>query len=148
LPLEAERIKKLGGKVSYAFVARVEGVLAVSRALGDFQFKIKPEAIKELKDAHQDEFIGSYLQEPSSLQELKLDSLVSSIPEIFTYKRTNESSFFLVSDGITGTVEDQEMIDYVRSEVNGSTGEERCMNLLKRNMQYITDDQTLVYVKL
>lgn len=87
-PQEKERIVKAGGSV---MIQRVNGSLAVSRALGDFEYK-------------QVEGKGP------------CEQLVSPEPEITVQERDAEKDEFLVlaCDGIWDVLNNTELCDYVR----------------------------------
>jgi serine/threonine protein phosphatase PrpC len=88
-PEEQARIEKAGGYVSNG---RVDGNLAVSRGLGDFEFKM---------DAH---INGQEAQR------------VSCIPEFFKYPRDveNEEMIIIACDGLWDVFSNQDAIDLVR----------------------------------
>jgi len=100
LERERDRIVKAGGSV---MIQRVNGSLAVSRALGDFEYK----SASDLKPEEQ---------------------LVSPEPEIYIQKRNSEQNEFLVlaCDGIFDVFENRELCDLIRSRLtlvrNGDTG--------------------------
>eukprot|EP00794_Sanderia_malayensis_P019844 gene19844-21786_t len=85
--LEKQRIEKAGGSV---IIQRVNGSLAVSRALGDFDYKSVPGF-------------------PCTEQ------LVSAEPELTCIERHPEDEFLVLAcDGIWDVMSNQEVIDYVR----------------------------------
>uniref|UniRef100_T1IPX2 Protein phosphatase 1B n=1 Tax=Strigamia maritima TaxID=126957 RepID=T1IPX2_STRMM len=90
-PVEKERIQNAGGSV---MIQRVNGSLAVSRALGDFEYK-------------QVEGKGP------------CEQLVSPEPEIFVEKRDNELDEFLIlaCDGVWDVMSNDELCDFVRSRL-------------------------------
>eukprot|EP01038_Epipyxis_sp_PR26KG_P004060 gene4060-5803_t len=91
---EKERVEKAGG-----FVAnhRINGLLAISRAFGDIQFK------------EFDTITGNVTQ----------SGLVISIPEIYAEKITPMTEFAIVaSDGLWDVMSPQKSVDFVRSMLN------------------------------
>lgn len=91
LPSEKERIQKAGGSV---MVQRVNGSLAVSRALGDYEYK-------NLKDRG------------------PCEQLVSPEPEIFVRDRDNENDEFLVlaCDGIWDVMTNEDLCNFIHSRL-------------------------------
>ncbi|KAF6216960.1 hypothetical protein GE061_001311 [Apolygus lucorum] len=89
LPAERERIQKAGGTV---MIQRVNGSLAVSRALGDYEYKNV-------------EGRGP------------CEQLVSPEPEVFIQDRDEENDEFLVlaCDGIWDVMSNENVCDYVQS---------------------------------
>lgn len=87
-PTEKERIQKAGGSV---MIQRVNGSLAVSRALGDYEYK-------------QVEGKGP------------CEQLVSPEPEILVHERDNKNDefFALACDGIWDVMINEELCDFVR----------------------------------
>lgn len=90
-PTEKERIQNAGGSV---MIQRVNGSLAVSRALGDFEYKNVP-------------------------NRGPCEQLVSPEPEIFTEHRIKASDEFLVlaCDGIWDVMSNEELCDFVRDRM-------------------------------
>ena len=86
-PEEKERIQNAGGTV---MIQRVNGSLAVSRALGDFDYKnVKGKG--------------------------PCEQLVSPEPEIYTLDRTSQDEFIVLAcDGIWDVMRNEEICDYVR----------------------------------
>jgi len=101
--LEKNRIIKAGGFVQYD---RVNGELAMSRAIGDFQYKSNKKF---------------------SLNE----QLVISIPDVFVHKRSKNDKFMLIAcDGVFDVFSNQEAIDavhdlYVSIDQNESSKEQK-----------------------
>ncbi|CAG2242518.1 PP2CB [Mytilus edulis] len=90
-PTEKERIQKAGGSV---MIQRVNGSLAVSRALGDFEYK--------------------------NVQGMgPCEQLVSPEPEIFMEDRNQQEDEFIVlaCDGIWDVMSNDELCDFVRSRM-------------------------------
>ncbi|KXS21903.1 PP2C-domain-containing protein [Gonapodya prolifera JEL478] len=86
VPAEAERILKSGGRIEDD---RVEGDLAVSRALGDFEYKPNPD-----------------------------DPLVSPEPDVVHHRVTSDVEFLIMAcDGIWDCLRSQEAVDFVRQQV-------------------------------
>lgn len=89
-PREKERIQNAGGSVT---LQRVNGSLAVSRALGDFDFK-------EVDWRPQTE------------------QLVSPEPEVYELQRTPEDEFLILAcDGVWDAIGNEELCAFVRSRL-------------------------------
>lgn len=89
-PREKERIQNAGGSVT---LQRVNGSLAVSRALGDFDFK-------EVDWRPQTE------------------QLVSPEPEVYEMERTTEDEFLILAcDGVWDAIGNEELCAFVRSRL-------------------------------
>lgn len=90
-PLEKERIQNAGGAV---MIQRVNGSLAVSRALGDFDYKCV------------------HGKGPT-------EQLVSPEPEVYEIERSDAEDEFVVlaCDGIWDVMSNEELCDYVRSRL-------------------------------
>lgn len=90
-PIEKERIQNAGGSV---MIQRVNGSLAVSRALGDFEYKNVPD------------------RGPC-------EQLVSPEPEVFIGERNRETDEFLIlaCDGIWDVMTNEELCDFVRDRM-------------------------------
>lgn len=90
-PDEKLRIEKAGGSV---MIQRVNGSLAVSRALGDFEYKM------------------DFTIDPS-------EQLVSPEPEISVVPRRDDEDEFIVigCDGIWDVMSNEEVADYIRSRM-------------------------------
>ena len=89
-PIEKERIQKAGGSV---MIQRVNGSLAVSRALGDFEYKNV-------------EGMGP------------CEQLVSPEPEIFVEERDPGDEFLILAcDGIWDVMTNEDLCDFVRSRL-------------------------------
>ena len=88
---ERDRIVKAGGSV---MIQRVNGSLAVSRALGDYEYKSVPGLCPT-------------------------DQLVSPEPDIYIIERNKEDDEFLVlaCDGIYDVLENEELCRLVRSRL-------------------------------
>ncbi|XP_076392414.1 protein phosphatase 1B isoform X2 [Megachile rotundata] len=91
LPAERERIQNAGGSV---MIQRVNGALAVSRALGDYEYK-------NLKDRG------------------PCEQLVSPEPEIFVRDRDDEHDEFLVlaCDGIWDVMNNEDLCNFIHSRL-------------------------------
>ncbi|XP_017789773.1 PREDICTED: protein phosphatase 1B-like [Habropoda laboriosa] len=91
LPAEKERIQNAGGSV---MIQRVNGALAVSRALGDYEYK-------NLKDRG------------------PCEQLVSPEPEIFVRDRDDQHDEFLVlaCDGIWDVMNNEELCNFIHSRL-------------------------------
>uniref|UniRef100_A0A671PXD6 Protein phosphatase 1B n=2 Tax=Sinocyclocheilus TaxID=75365 RepID=A0A671PXD6_9TELE len=101
-PLEKERIQNAGGSV---MIQRVNGSLAVSRALGDFDYKCV------------------YGKGPT-------EQLVSPEPEVYAIERSEVEDEFIVlaCDGIWDVMANEELCDFVRSRLEVTDDLERVCN--------------------
>ncbi|KAL2096363.1 hypothetical protein ACEWY4_008511 [Coilia grayii] len=89
-PRERERIQNAGGRVT---LQRVNGSLAVSRALGDFDFKA----------------VGWRPQ---------TEQLVSPEPEVYELERSEEDEFLVVAcDGVWDAMTNEDLCAFVRSRL-------------------------------
>ena len=87
---EVKRITAAGGFVEFG---RVNGNLALSRALGDFEFKMNT----HMRPEHQ---------------------IVTADPDILIKKLVNEHEFFILAcDGIWDVMSNQEVIDFCRERI-------------------------------
>ncbi|KAK4521609.1 uncharacterized protein ATC70_004138 [Mucor velutinosus] len=110
---EMERIIKAGGFVEFG---RVNGNLALSRAIGDFEFK-------------QNEALSPEEQ------------VVTCNPDIIDHKITKDDEFFVLAcDGIWDCMSNQEVVDFVRSGIaQDKTLDTICENIMDN---CLADDQT------
>uniref|UniRef100_A0A8C1SW30 protein-serine/threonine phosphatase n=1 Tax=Cyprinus carpio TaxID=7962 RepID=A0A8C1SW30_CYPCA len=101
-PLEKERIQNAGGSV---MIQRVNGSLAVSRALGDFDYKCV------------------HGKGPT-------EQLVSPEPEVYEIERAEAEDEFVVlaCDGIWDVMANEELCDFVRSRLEVTEDLERVCN--------------------
>ena len=89
-PEEKSRIEKAGGSV---MIQRINGSLAVSRALGDFEYKMEP-------------------------QLSATEQLVSPEPEVSCLKRENNDEFLLLAcDGVWDVMTNDEVIGFIRAKM-------------------------------
>jgi protein phosphatase 1B len=89
-PIERERIVNAGGSV---MIQRVNGSLAVSRALGDFDFKMV-------------EGRGP------------TEQLVSPEPDVYVLDRSENDEFLILAcDGIWDVISSRDLCDYIRSRL-------------------------------
>ncbi|XP_062341856.1 protein phosphatase, Mg2+/Mn2+ dependent, 1Nb (putative) isoform X2 [Osmerus eperlanus] len=89
-PLERERIESAGGSVS---LQRINGSLAVSRALGDFNYK------------------GAENREPTQ-------QMVSPEPEVCVLERSLADEFLVLAcDGVWDTITNEELCAFIRSRL-------------------------------
>lgn len=89
-PEEKSRIEKAGGSV---MIQRINGSLAVSRALGDYEYKME----KHLSATEQ---------------------LVSPEPEVSCFKRESDDEFLLLAcDGVWDVMSNDEVIAFVRARM-------------------------------
>ncbi|RPA81798.1 protein phosphatase 2C [Ascobolus immersus RN42] len=103
---EKARIVSAGGFVDYG---RVNGNLALSRAIGDFEFKRQGELAPE-------------------------QQIVTALPDIITHELSNHDEFVVMAcDGIWDCMTSQEVIDYVRkSVVQGQSLQMICENIMSK----------------
>ncbi|KAG7510245.1 phosphatase 1A isoform X1 [Solea senegalensis] len=101
-PLEKERIQNAGGSV---MIQRVNGSLAVSRALGDFDYKC----------VH---------------GKGQTEQLVSPEPEVYAIERCEGEDEFIIlaCDGIWDVMANEELCDFVRSRLEVTDDLERVSN--------------------
>ncbi|RLU14969.1 hypothetical protein DMN91_012856 [Ooceraea biroi] len=122
LPAEKERIQNAGGSV---MIQRVNGSLAVSRALGDYEYK-------NLKDRG------------------PCEQLVSPEPEIFVRDRDDEHDEFLVlaCDGIWDVMNNEELCDFIHSRLLLTDDLEAVTNLVVDTCLYkgSRDNMSIVLV--
>lgn len=89
-PVERERIQAAGGSV---MIQRVNGSLAVSRALGDYEYK----SVEDKGPCEQ---------------------LVSPEPEIYVHERTDKDEFVILAcDGIWDVMTNEDLKDYVHARL-------------------------------
>lgn len=102
-PGEKARIEAAGGYIEYG---RANGNLALSRALGDFEFK------------------KNYTLTPEK-------QVITADPDITTHQITEEDEFFVVAcDGIWDCLSSQHVVDYVRRSIaQGLTLGEVCESM-------------------
>jgi len=87
---EKRRIVSAGGFIEYG---RVNGNLALSRAIGDFEFK------------------QNFSLEPE-------DQIVTADPEIISHDITGEEEFLVLAcDGIWDCLSSQQVVDFVRRKI-------------------------------
>mmetsp|Transcript_18621 Transcript_18621/g.59290 ORF Transcript_18621/g.59290 Transcript_18621/m.59290 type:complete len:315 (-) Transcript_18621:326-1270(-) len=104
LPSERNRIMNAGGTVA---MGRVNGDLAVSRALGDFSYKVTP-------------------TQPPEKQ------MVSPEPEVKVVKREQDDEFLILAcDGIWDVLSNEQCVDFVRDKLRRYNKVEKvCESLL------------------
>ncbi|KAI8373089.1 phosphatase 2C-like domain-containing protein [Radiomyces spectabilis] len=89
-PLESERIISAGGFVEYG---RVNGNLALSRAIGDFEFKQSEDLPAE-------------------------EQIVTCNPDIIEHVITDDDEFFVLAcDGIWDCMTNQQVVDFICNEI-------------------------------
>jgi protein phosphatase 1B len=97
-PLEKERIQNAGGSV---MIQRVNGSLAVSRALGDFEYKRVPN-------------MGPFEQ------------LISPEPEISEHARSGQDEFIVLAcDGVWDVMSNEDVCQFVRYQLTVTDNLER-----------------------
>lgn len=118
---EKDRIERAGGTV---MMQRVNGSLAVSRALGDFDYK----RCTDLKPSEQ---------------------LVSPEPDIEVNERQDTDEFlFLACDGIFDVMSNEEVIDYISRQLTLTSNlDEICSSLLDLCLHKVTVMHFVVQLK-
>lgn len=102
-PLEKERIQNAGGSV---MIQRVNGSLAVSRALGDFEYK-------------------------NVSSKGQCEQLVSPEPEVFVEERANDDEFLVLAcDGVWDVMSNEELCDFVRNRMETTSDLDYICNLV------------------
>ncbi|ORX90082.1 PP2C-domain-containing protein [Basidiobolus meristosporus CBS 931.73] len=103
---ESARIINAGGFVEFG---RVNGNLALSRAIGDFEFKQNSKLSAE-------------------------EQAVTADPDITEHSITSEDEFIVIAcDGIWDCMTSQEVIDYIRLEIAGKNSlEQICENIMNK----------------
>ena len=93
LPEETERIKRCGGFVSNA--NRVNGRLAVSRAIGDFEYKAN--LVESGKNC---------------------ETMVSNVPEVRCHVGTGNESFLLIAcDGLYDVMSSRDVVSFINDRI-------------------------------
>ena len=128
LPSEAARVKRAGG---YIYLGRVNGQLALTRSLGDFEFKTNPR--------------------------LPLDGqIITSKPDVKVETIGREDQFFVLGcDGIWDVLTSQECVEYVTDKLDDEEElQELCEHLCdyclaeKRGHYGGNDNMTVIVVKI
>jgi serine/threonine protein phosphatase PrpC len=110
LPSERNRIERANG---YVEDKRVNGMLALSRALGDYEYK------------------GNPLLKPH-------DQIVTAFPEVTIEKLTNDCDFVICAcDGIWDCMSSQEACDFVSSRLKTKKGKESGAEVVKELFESI-----------
>ncbi|KAI8075133.1 phosphatase 2C-like domain-containing protein [Gongronella butleri] len=111
--LESQRIIAAGGFVEFG---RVNGNLALSRAIGDFEFKQNDRLPAE-------------------------EQIVTCNPDIIEHELTDDDEFLVLAcDGIWDCMSNQEVVDYVRAHLGlGHTVEEICEAMMDHCLAPETD---------
>lgn len=121
LPGEKERIQNAGGSV---MIQRVNGSLAVSRALGDYEYK----NAKNLGQCEQ---------------------LVSPEPEIFSQERHNDDEFLILAcDGVWDVMNNEEVCSFVQSRLKVTTNLEEVTNQVIDTCLYKVSDFFVFFLTL
>lgn len=122
-PIEKERIQKAGGSV---MIQRVNGSLAVSRALGDFEYK--------------------------NVQGMgPCEQLVSPEPEMIVQNRADDDEFLILAcDGIWDVMSNDDLCDFVRSRMKLTSSLEAICNQVVDTCLYkgSRDNMSIVIVAL
>lgn len=103
---EIKRVNTAGGWVSQS---RVCGILAVTRAFGDYEFKGgRYELLEELQKGNDRQSIVATMESPP----------VISTPHCFTVNRSTEDEFvILATDGLWDTMNSAQAVTFVRAEL-------------------------------
>lgn len=102
-PIEKERIQNAGGSV---MIQRVNGSLAVSRALGDFEYK-------------------------NVASKGQCEQLVSPEPEVFVEERAADDEFLVLAcDGVWDVMSNDELCDFVRNRMETTSDLDYICNLV------------------
>ncbi|XP_064599848.1 protein phosphatase 1B-like isoform X2 [Liolophura sinensis] len=120
-PTEKERIQNAGGSV---MIQRVNGSLAVSRALGDYEYK-------------------------NVQGKGPCEQLVSPEPEIFVMDRSQDDEFLILAcDGIWDVMTNEELCDFVRSRLKLTSSLEQVCNMVVDTCLYkgSRDNMSIVIV--
>jgi protein phosphatase 2C family protein 2/3 len=112
---ELERIDRGGG---FVIMNRVNGSLALSRALGDYQFKIS----KELADE---------------------DQVVTANPDVLMLPVTNKTEFMIIAcDGIWDVMSNEEAVLFVRERIaKGDPLQEICNQMVDYCLSFLSATQ-------
>ena len=110
LPTEKRRIERANGFVEES---RVNGMLALSRSIGDFEYKtntiMKPE-----------------------------DQIITAFPDISVEKITNESDFIVCAcDGIWDCLTSQEAVDFVVEKLKKKKGQNSLASIVEEMLDSI-----------
>ncbi|GET03973.1 phosphatase 2C-like domain-containing protein [Rhizophagus clarus] len=103
---ESERITKAGGFVEFG---RVNGNLALSRAIGDFEFKQNPNLSPELQ-------------------------IVTAFPDVKKEEITADTEFLVLAcDGIWDCLSSQQVVNFIRREISSEPNlQKACENLMDK----------------
>ena len=123
-PLEKERICNAGGSV---MIQRVNGSLAVSRALGDFEYK-------------------------SVEGKGPCEQLVSPEPDVIAEDRTGDDEFLVLAcDGIWDVMTNEELCDFIRNRMQLTDNLENVCNLVIDTCLFKVGislfDRLLIYIR-
>ncbi|CCH44042.1 putative protein phosphatase [Wickerhamomyces ciferrii] len=100
---ELIRINDAGGSVSFN---RVGGILALSRAFGDFNFKLRKFRNQSIDSSFEDQILNSE------------ETQVTVEPEIIIHKISpNDEFIILACDGIWDCFNNQDLINYIRNQL-------------------------------
>lgn len=109
-PSERRRIERANGFVEES---RVNGMLALSRSLGDFEYKNNP------------------ILKPQ-------DQIISAYPDVTVEKLTNDTDFIVVAcDGIWDCLPSQEVVNFVGEKLKMKKGRNNLGNVVEDLFEYI-----------
>ncbi|KAI9005506.1 phosphatase 2C-like domain-containing protein [Phycomyces nitens] len=116
---ESQRIVNAGGFVEYG---RVNGNLALSRAIGDFEFKKNTQLPAE-------------------------EQVVTCNPDIIEHKITDEDEFFVLAcDGIWDCMSNQQVVDFIRTKIVEETPIEKiCETIMDHCLSSNNDNASVGY---
>lgn len=119
LPVETDRIHKAGGYVEQELspgcetVYRVNGDLALSRAIGDLDYKTN-----ELLDA------GS--------------QIISAVPDVKTFRRQAYDEFLVIAcDGVWEVLSNEEVVEFVQKRLRSSSTQAPLSAIVEELLDYI-----------
>ena len=110
LEIEEQRIVRMGGVVHSG---QVDGLLSVSRALGDFQFKDRNAImLQPVQEGH-----SSSLEDLVVMLEVAKEQKVTCVPDVLCQNRTFNTDQFIViaCDGVWDVVTNNECLDIVKT---------------------------------
>lgn len=109
---EALRIEKAGGEIK---IGRVEGKLAITRAFGDFEFKIMYENGYQVRKDY-----------------------ITSVPEIrrYDYNPFEDEFILIASDGLFDKFSSKEAISYIRDNIKKKKCFSKDVDILVRQIAY------------
>uniref|UniRef100_A0A7S3G2V9 protein-serine/threonine phosphatase n=1 Tax=Palpitomonas bilix TaxID=652834 RepID=A0A7S3G2V9_9EUKA len=132
---EVERIEKMGGRV---VGGRVYGSLAVTRSIGDGDFKFTRVEMEETKKksnpfAYQERSMRSFLPQTYLNDPHGTPTMVSAIPEITVHHLSQQDRFLVAAtDGLWNLMSNEEVVDFVQAGLMPKCGSGRGLPSPKR----------------